>query len=198
MQQNKLMTRVTDARYSRERSQLELALEMIGFEARTRTIRGCTGLSDDRIRKLYTTYFKHSGNAVTVRRQRGKSPRRVEVFFRNSSVQMEATTLALLMVHYGLFALSVDGSLAPTLANNNVRFGRRLCRVYSLFRTLCPTTTLSFEQAWSLCRALGHGDEISLSTCKHCAGQFVYDRLSAAPSVCACCRVRCVADHESA
>lgn len=187
------MTRVTDARYSRERSQLELALEMIAFEARTRTIRGCTGLSDDRIRKLYSTYFKHSGNAAAaVRRQRGKSPRRVDIFFRNTSVQMEATTLALLMLHYGLFALSVDGSLEPTLASNKVRFGRRLCRVYSLFRTLCPATTLSFEQAWSLSRALGQGDEICLSTCTHCAGQFVYDRLSAAPSVCACCRVRSV------
>ena len=86
--------------------------------------------------------------------------------------------------------MSADGTLAPTLANNKVRFGRRLCRVYALFRTLCPKTTLSFEQAWSLCRALSQGEEIALCTCSNCAGQFVYDRLSAAPSVCACCRVR--------
>ena len=182
--------RVTDTRYERERSQLELALEMIAFEARTRTIRGCTGLSDDRIRKLYTTYFKHSKTAAIVRRQRGKSPRRVDVFLRTTSAQMEATTLALLMVHYGLFAVAVDGVLAPTFARNNVRFGRRLCRVYALFLTVCPASALSFEQAWSLCRALERGDEITLVPCSDCAAQFVYDLLSAAPTVCACCRIR--------
>ena len=52
--------RLTDDRYSGERSQFELALRMIRHEARTRTIRECTGLSDDRIRKFYTTYFRDS------------------------------------------------------------------------------------------------------------------------------------------
>ena len=45
--------RLTDDRYSGEKSQFELALRMIRHEARTGTIRACTGLSDDRIRKLY-------------------------------------------------------------------------------------------------------------------------------------------------
>ncbi len=184
------MVRVTDTRYARERSQLELALEMIAFEARTRTIRGCTGLSDDRIRKLYSTYFKHGGGATAVRRQRGKSPRRIEVFFRTPTAQMEATTLALLMVHYGLFAVAVDGTLTPTFARSNIRFGRRLCRVYALFHTVCPASNLSFEQAWSLCRALERGDEMSLVNCADCAGQFVYDLLSAEASVCPCCQMR--------
>ena len=44
--------RLTDNRYASERSQFELALRMIHHEARTRTIKECTGLSDDRIRKL--------------------------------------------------------------------------------------------------------------------------------------------------
>lgn len=181
--------RVTDTRYARERSQLELALEMIGFEARTRTIRGCTGLSDDRIRKLYSTYFKHAGAKTVVRRQRGKSPRRVEVFFRSSRMQMESTTLALLMVHYGIFALAADGTLSLAFPRHSVRFGRRLCRVYALFRTLCPESALSFEQAWSLCLALHRHEEVELSSCTHCGGQFVYDLLSASRSVCACCRL---------
>ena len=42
--------RLTDDRYANERTQFELALRMIRHEARTRTIRECTGLSDDRIR----------------------------------------------------------------------------------------------------------------------------------------------------
>ncbi|MEM6638453.1 MAG: hypothetical protein AAF610_00985 [Pseudomonadota bacterium] len=180
----------TQSRYQRERSQLELALEMIAFEARTRTIRCCTGLSDDRIRKLYTVYFKHDERGVSVRRQRGKSPRRVDVFFQSSSKQMEATTLALLMVHYGVFAAGVDGRLRLALPRNSVGFGRRLCRVYALFRTLYPEHSLSFEQAWSLCLALDRGDELALARCLDCDGQFVHDLLSAERSICSCCRLR--------
>ena len=181
---------VTDSRYRRERSQLELALEMIAFEARTRTIKGCTGLSDDRIRKLYTTYFKHDRAGITVRRQRGKSPRRVDVFFRSNSKQMEATTLGLLMLHYDVFARSVGGRLSLAVSRDTVPFGRRLCRVYALFKTLQPGGTLSFEQAWSLCLALVRGDEVSFSRCLECDGQFVHDLLAAVPSVCPCCRLR--------
>ena len=54
--------RLTDDRYSGEKSQFELALRLIRHEARTGTIRSCTGLSDDRIRKLYSTYFRNSGD----------------------------------------------------------------------------------------------------------------------------------------
>lgn len=181
--------RVTDARYARERSQLELALQMIAFEARTHTIRGCTGLSDDRIRKLYATYFK-TRNGATVRRQRGKSPRRVDVFFRSPSAQMEATTLALLMVHHGLFGMTVDGRLRPALGPRTVPYGRRLCRAYGLFRTLCPATSLSFEQAWCMGEALARGDEMTLLRCDHCRGSYVHDLLSATAHVCPCCRLR--------
>ena len=55
--------RLTDDRYAGERSQFELALRMIHHEARTRTIRECTGLSDDRIRKLFGTYFQNPATA---------------------------------------------------------------------------------------------------------------------------------------
>ena len=58
--------RLTDNRYANERSQFELALRMIRHEARTRTIRECTGLSDDRIRKLYSTYFRNSDRKSVV------------------------------------------------------------------------------------------------------------------------------------
>jgi hypothetical protein len=44
--------RVSDDRYSRDRLRLDLALRFIRHEARTRTIRAWTGLTDDRIRKV--------------------------------------------------------------------------------------------------------------------------------------------------
>ena len=52
--------RATDDRYRAEQAKFELAMRMIRHEARTGTIRYFTGLNDDRIRKLYTTYFKFS------------------------------------------------------------------------------------------------------------------------------------------
>jgi hypothetical protein len=45
--------RISDDRYSRDRQRFDLALRFIQHEARTRTIRIWTGLTDDRIRKLY-------------------------------------------------------------------------------------------------------------------------------------------------
>ena len=87
--------RLTDNRYATERSQFELALRMIRHEARTHTIKECTGLSDDRIRKLYTTYFRDSGDQ-RVRRRRGKSPQQVGQFVKNPFNQLEATTLVAL------------------------------------------------------------------------------------------------------
>ena len=74
--------RLTDSRYSNERLQFELAIRMIGHEARTRTIRECTGLSDDRIRKVFNSYFKGSGVSA-VRRRRGKSPRQITLFVKS-------------------------------------------------------------------------------------------------------------------
>ena len=85
--------RVSDDRYSRDRLRFDLALRMIRHEARTCTIRAWTGLSDDRIRKLYRTYLQHAP-AVPVRRHRGKSPRQIAYFLRSPAMQFEATTLA--------------------------------------------------------------------------------------------------------
>ena len=53
--------RITDDRYTRDRLRLDLALRLIGHEARTRTIRSWTGLTDDRIRKLYRSYVADAG-----------------------------------------------------------------------------------------------------------------------------------------
>jgi hypothetical protein len=49
--------RATDDRYRAEQAKFDLAMRMIRHEARTGTIRYFTGLNDDRIRKLYTSYF---------------------------------------------------------------------------------------------------------------------------------------------
>ena len=97
--------KLTDNRYASERRQFELALRMIHHEARTRTIRDCTGLSDDRIRKLYATYFRDTGD-VTIKRRRGKSPQQISLFVKHPINQLQATTL--LSLYCASLLLRVD------------------------------------------------------------------------------------------
>ena len=92
--------RVSDDRYTRDRQRLDLALRLIRHEARTFTIRQFTGLSDDRIRKLYRTYVLHDG-ARGVLRHRGKSPRQAAFFFRSPELRFHAANLASLFLLYG-------------------------------------------------------------------------------------------------
>src|SRR5271168_4558746 len=97
--------RVSDDRYTRDRQRLDLALRLIRHEARTFTIRQWTGLSDDRIRKLYRSYVLNHA-AQRVMRHRGKSPRQAAFFFRYPELNFQAAQLASLFVMYGL----VDGT----------------------------------------------------------------------------------------
>ena len=116
--------RLTDDRYAAERSQFELALRMIRHEARTRTIRECTGLSDDRIRKLYSTYFRNTG-ATNIKRRRGKSPRQVARFVKNPHNQLQATTLVALFCSGMLLRIDEDATVSASWPRPDVEFGHR-------------------------------------------------------------------------
>ena len=88
--------RATDDRYRGEQAKFDLAMRMIRHEARTGTIRYFTGLNDDRIRKLYTTYFKLG--EVPVRRQRGRSPTRIGPLVRTPQRALESGVFAHLLL----------------------------------------------------------------------------------------------------
>jgi len=96
--------RVSDDRYTRDRQKFDLALRLIRHEARTFTIRQWTGLSDDRIRKLYRKLCFGECAPTDVLRHRGKSPRQAAFFFRNPEMNFHAAQLASLFVMYGLVA----------------------------------------------------------------------------------------------
>ncbi|NNF17257.1 MAG: hypothetical protein HKN70_10975 [Gammaproteobacteria bacterium] len=177
----------TSARYMRERGQTELALQMIAFEARTHTIRRCTGLSDDRIRRLYSTYFK-DGNGQQVRRQRGKSPRRTEIFTSNLENERHAASLASLFVQFDL--LAEEQYLLHSPANPGIAYGIRFCRAFALYSNICAPAVFCFERAWSLCEALRERNELAIRNCNSCNGIFVYDILSLRAPVCSCCRIK--------
>src|SRR5262245_46875171 len=117
--------RVTDHRYAAELDKFDLAVRMIQHEARTGTIRACTGFSEDRIRKIYSTYFKVPG-VRSVKRRRGKSPKRIAQFVNSSSRQLEATVLAGLFLLCEAGEIGGGGKLERARGADRVALGQRL------------------------------------------------------------------------
>jgi len=180
--------RFTDDRYAGEREQFDLAIRLIGHEARTHIISRLTGFSQDRIRKLYATYFRHSGRNG-IRRQRGKSPSSVGFFVRNASVQAEASTVAFL---FGLFEiLHIDEKLyaAPVRHSSPLLFGQLICGAYEAYLCIHPRPQISFERAWNLYKALTSGPEVLLADCRRCGLLYVQDALALDGAECPPCRL---------
>jgi hypothetical protein len=180
--------RLTDDRYSAERSQFELAMRMIRHEARTRTIRECTGLSDDRIRKVYTTYFQNSGNK-DIKRRRGKSPRQVMRYVKTPQNQIQATTLVALFAAGLLLRIDSDNRVHPSWPRPDVEFGHRLCRAYENYLLLHQHPQLSFEWAWNLLHCIAWNDELYLAACKRCESRYVQDAYAIDKGVCPACEI---------
>ena len=180
--------RLTDDRYANERAQFELALRMIRHEARTRTIRECTGLSDDRIRKLSSTYFRNSG-ASGVRRRRGKSPRQIGRFVKNADHQLQATTLVALYCIGLLLRIDEGGNVHPCWPRPDVEFGHRVCRAFETYLLVHDRPLLSFEWAWNLLHTISINDELVLALCTHCQSRYVHDAYALDLKICPACEI---------
>lgn len=178
--------RLTDDRYAAERRQFELALRMIGHEARTSTIKACTGLSDDRIRKLYSTYFRNAGKS-DVRRRRGKSPRQVTFFVKSPENQLQSTTLVALFALGALVRIDTRYRVAARWPRPDVEFGHRVCRAFETYRLLHPRAVLSFEWAWNLLVSIAENDELYLAACKSCDSHYVQDAYALDSATCPAC-----------
>jgi hypothetical protein len=180
--------RITDDRYTRDRQRLDLAIRMIGHEARTQTIRSWTGLTDDRIRKLYREYVQtqvRDDGTAAVRRHRGKSPRQSAFFMRNLETRREAAVLAGLFARLGLLreeARDVRGGTPAALT-----WGNQFCRVYETYRSLRRAHRISFEHACHLLHALDRRSELAHEPCPQCDALMVVDLLRARAPVCAWC-----------
>ncbi len=177
--------RISDDRYTRDRSRLDLALRLIRHEARTFTIRQWTGLSDDRIRKLYRSYVKNH-EARGVLRHRGKSPRQVAFFFRTPEINFQAAQLTSLFLMYGLLA-ATDGGLEARYRQGSLDSGALLCLAYEAYLELHSPARVSFEHAWFLLTALARRDEMSVTRCDSCACLRLRDLLARRRLACGNC-----------
>jgi hypothetical protein len=176
--------RATDDRYRGEQARFDLAVRMIKHEARTGTIRFWTGVNDDRIRKLYSTYFKFG--EIPVRRRRGRSPTRIGPLVRTPTRALESGLFANLLLANGLF--SVDAPPGPSL-KGNIDLGHRFCECFETYDLLVPRGVLSFEWGWNLLMSIRRGDELGIARCDDCSVCYVFDLLSLPRSACPACRV---------
>jgi hypothetical protein len=181
--------RVHDDRYSRDQRRFEIAMRFIRHEARTHTIRAWTGLTDDRIRKLYRSYIKESHGKAPVR-HRGKSPQQPAFFTRSIRAREESALLASLCRTIGaLPGPAAPGSTASAPVRVEPGLGRAelLCHAYEIYRTQIPSPLISFEHAVFLLGALSRGDELALGACRDCAAVVVADRWSLRITRCLVC-----------
>lgn len=174
--------RATDDRYRGEQARFDLAMRMISHEARTGTIRYWTGLSDDRIRKLYASYFKHEGRPV--RRRRGRSPSQIGPLVQNPQRALESGMLANLMVANRV--LRLDGESQPVL-KRNVGLGHRFCESFETYTSLIPQPLLSFEWSWNLLMSIRRGDELGIERCEACSICYIVDLLALPRNSCPGC-----------
>ena len=182
--------RISDDRYSRDRLRLDLALRFIHHEARTHTIRAWTGLTDDRIRKLYRTYLYEAGG-TGVARHRGKSPRQAAFFTRSLRMRREAAVFASVSSLFGLIGPQAPVEPASVPAGGrrgepapNVTRGALLCEAFEVYRALIGDSQISFEHAVYLLGALHAGDELRMAHCRDCGAVLVADRLALRAPVC--------------
>jgi hypothetical protein len=187
--------RISDDRYCRERARMELALRFLHHEARTQTIRAWTGLSDDRIRKLYRSYMSQARRQLP--RHRGKSPHQVAYFSRSLRLQEETALLASLMSLLGVVpapapawsaagVAAVSGG-ASALPVPGVLRGELLCQAFEAFRLYLPAAQISFEHAVFLANALVRSDQLRLGECSDCGSLVVTERLSLRSARCPHC-----------
>jgi hypothetical protein len=176
--------RISDDRYSRDRLRYDLAVRFIQHQARTHTIRTWTGLTDDRIRKLYRTYIETTSDRTP--RHRGKSPRQAAFFTRSHRRKYETAVLGSLLCIFGVVpsgaALDAERSLP------SVTRGELLCEAFETYLALVPAANITFEHAAFLVIALARGDELRFGACHDCGALLVVDRLSLREPHCGPCK----------
>ena len=182
---------ISNDRYFRDRQRHDLALRMIRHEARTCTIRTCTALTDDRIRRLYKTFARYQARqhaSIQIRRRRGKSPRQIAFFTRNVFIQFESSFLTGVFASFGLLRPRSTAAGEDSI----LEFGQLFCDAYETHLQLLQTSRISFEHAWFLLQLLVRGGSLQLARCRHCYSRYLRDALNVARRACPVCELKMV------
>ncbi len=184
--------RISDHRYNRDRTRFDLALRMMSHQARTLTIKRWTGLSEDRIRKLFKSYWPGAPEARP-RRHRGRAPRQEAYFLQTAAFCFEATTLASLLHAAGL--VEVDPPQATAAADSrpaaDLHGAQTFCEAYEAYLRLCPAARFTFEHACFLLLCLRKHERIKLTRCRQCGRLYLTETCRLQAPSCGCGRRRC-------
>jgi len=161
-----------------------VAMRMIGFEARTRTIRLSTKLTDDQIRRLYRQYMRTDNTAST--RHRGRSPQQALQYTRNSQTHLESSIFSSVLTAHGL----LKGLRPKPWLGQSIQYAHRFCIAYGRYLELAIYEPLSFEQAWYFARMLAARSELYLQQCKHCSSHYLGDNHTVLKRECPVCKWR--------
>jgi Flagellar transcriptional activator (FlhC) len=118
-----------------------------------------------------------------VRRRRGKSPRQVAFFIRNTRAQLESSILASVFTTFGLLRAQ------PQVQVGSIEFGRLFCDAYETHRQLLDAN-ISFEHAWFLLQLLSRNAELHAVRCRHCDSQYLRDRVNIYRRACPVCALK--------
>ncbi len=176
--------RITDDRYTRDRQRFDLALRMIHHEARTCTIRTWTGLTDDRIRKLYRSYV--ADHSPAIKRHRGKSPSHPGYFLKSLETRRHAAALAGLYSILGLLQKAI-AERSGSGAQATLHWAEKFCSTYETYLQLNQPHRISFEHAYYLLHALQARIELRPGACPVCNAFTVVDTLRTHGGACALC-----------
>lgn len=166
---------VIDHRYRAEQRQYEMAIRFVRHNARTRTICTWTGLSADRVRKLFRTYATEVA-ALAHSRLRGTTPYQTGFFTRTARIRTETAILA--------GYLHLNGAVAE---EHSLSCAERLCESFETFVQVVPHTAITFEHAVLLLRALRRGESLQIRHCQRCEVLVAVDRIRRPSATCVGC-----------
>jgi len=175
--------RISEDRYSRDLRRLNLAERLIRHEVRTQWICAWTGLSHHRVRNLYRSYDKSTGD---VHRHRGPSPNRLATFLRSPALRAEASAIGGLARALGI----IPPKPAPNAwrDRSNVDAGERLCAVFELYLQIVPQSHFTMDQLIRLTIALAQGGDLEIGHCTSCHGALLIERGSTSRRLCLACQ----------
>lgn len=172
--------RISNHRYSRDRSRYDLAYGMLQLGARPKTVTAWTQLTQYQIRNVTDEYGE------LLERHRGRPPKSIAWFWREGRRQQEGAILASLFVF--MKAVPREVTRDEDYPWRSVPRGVRVCVVYQEYARLIPHPRISFEYALLLVRELVRGGAVTLGRCSECNGAMLIDPLSAPPHMCVACR----------
>jgi hypothetical protein len=127
-----------------------------------------------------------------VRRRRGKSPRQITFFVRNTRAQFESSLLASSFAAFGLLYAprgKYPSKQAP-LQVDSVDYGRLFCDAFETHQQLLNAPALSFEHAWFLLHLLNRSGDLRAVRCRHCDSYYLRDKFNLCRHTCPTCRLK--------